>query len=401
MEASKNMASNTDQFHTAFFDEAEEHLANMEAALLALEESPGDPDPLNAIFRAAHSIKGTGAIFGFSEIGRFAHALETLLDQMRSGTLEKSHWRIDLLLTSCDILQNLIDAARRGGPPPADLEQVLGQIHDVLGHEDAPAPRARQTTTSASGLRDYRVIFKPGEDLFRRGLDPLLFVRDLADLGDVLETKADFSGLPALDRMDPESCYLAWSLRLRTGKSVEEIIAVFEFAGDTSSVSVEDVTADAVARKNGPPCAEKQRQDGPERRRATLKYLIIDDDPDCCLLVSDILADYGHGHCVHDGTEALVAMRLALQDGDPYELVCLDIMMPNKDGHETLKAIRQLETQHGIRGLKRTKVIMTTSLREAKHCVRCFCEGCEDYVVKPVDHDELLGKMRALGIELP
>lgn len=129
-----------------------------------------------------------------------------------------------------------------------------------------------------------------------------------------------------------------------------------------------------------------------------MKYLIVDDDPDCRLLLDDILSGYGHGHQAWDGSEATFAVRLALEEGHPYDLICLDILMPGKSGHETLQAIRKLEKDHGIRGAQAAKIVMTTSLRDRKQCLQTFNEGCDDYLVKPVSEEEILVKLSTLGL---
>ncbi|MBN2474791.1 MAG: response regulator [Pirellulales bacterium] len=134
---------------------------------------------------------------------------------------------------------------------------------------------------------------------------------------------------------------------------------------------------------------------GPSDRN---RYLIVDDDRVCRELVSAILSPYGQCSFAHDGQEAFDAVRLALEDGVPYGLICLDIMMPGMDGHEALRRIRQLEADHGIYGSDGVKVLMTTALRDSKHCVQSFREGCECYITKPIDADELLSKARQLNV---
>jgi len=129
-----------------------------------------------------------------------------------------------------------------------------------------------------------------------------------------------------------------------------------------------------------------------------MKFLIVDDDGVCRERLRDILAPYGSCEFARNGAEAIGAVRRALRRGEPYSLICLDIMMPEASGHEALEAIRRIEAEHGILGLDGTKVIMTTSLRESKHCVQAFREGCESYVVKPVEAEQLLGRMRELGL---
>ncbi len=129
-----------------------------------------------------------------------------------------------------------------------------------------------------------------------------------------------------------------------------------------------------------------------------LRCLIVDDDRVCRELLRAMLGPYAECTFAYDGEEAVQAVRLALADGAPYELICLDIMMPGMDGHHALERIRAVELEHGRTGSDGAKVIMTTALRDSKHCVRSFREGCEGYVTKPIREEELLAKMRELGL---
>lgn len=131
------------------------------------------------------------------------------------------------------------------------------------------------------------------------------------------------------------------------------------------------------------------------------RYLIVDDDAVCRALLKEFLSQHGHCTYAYDGQEAIDAVRLALEDHQPYNLICLDIMMPGTNGHEALAAIRQLEDMHGICGSDRVNVIMTTALRDSKHCIQSFREGCECYLTKPIDEGELLASMRRLGLLEP
>jgi len=131
------------------------------------------------------------------------------------------------------------------------------------------------------------------------------------------------------------------------------------------------------------------------------RYLIVDDDRLCRELVRAVLAPYGQCSFAYDGREAIEAVRLAMEDGHPFHLISLDIMMPGTDGHAALKAIRQLEAERGIHGSDGVKVIMTTALRDSKHCIQSFREGCECYITKPLKAAELLGKACELGVLAP
>lgn len=144
--------------------------------------------------------------------------------------------------------------------------------------------------------------------------------------------------------------------------------------------------------------ADRLSQAAPTKQCSRPRYLIVDDDRVCRELVKDMLLPHGDCDMAYDGKEAVEAARLALEEGQPYALICLDIMMPDCNGHDALKGIRQVEAEFGIGGLDGAKVIMTTALRDSKHCMQAFREGCESYVTKPVNEEELLAKMRQLDL---
>lgn len=127
------------------------------------------------------------------------------------------------------------------------------------------------------------------------------------------------------------------------------------------------------------------------------RILIVDDDRLCRLLTHEMLDDVGECHLAEDGNIAVEMFAAALEGGKPYELVCLDIMMPGMDGHTALKAMRNMEERHGRSGRDGCKVVMTTALRESSHCVQSFREGCEAYVTKPIDQNHLLKTIGELG----
>jgi len=129
-----------------------------------------------------------------------------------------------------------------------------------------------------------------------------------------------------------------------------------------------------------------------------VKCLIVEDDSISRKLLEVYLADWAECSTVGDGRQALQMFQEALDFGAPYDLVCLDIMMPEMDGRETLEAIRAIEADYGIGGLDGAKVIMTTALDDSQDIFSAFREGCEAYVVKPVRKEKLLGEIRKLGL---
>jgi len=130
-----------------------------------------------------------------------------------------------------------------------------------------------------------------------------------------------------------------------------------------------------------------------------LKTLIVEDDFLARSLLSTLLSEYGECHVAVNGREALTAIEQAFIDGQPYDLVCLDIMMPVMDGQQTLMELRKIETARGVRGLDMTKVIMITAIDDSKNIMKAFREGqCEAYLTKPLDRNKLISFVRDLGL---
>lgn len=129
-----------------------------------------------------------------------------------------------------------------------------------------------------------------------------------------------------------------------------------------------------------------------------LKILIAEDDLVSRKFLSKFLSQYGECDTVVDGLEAIDAYMLAMREKSPYDLICLDIMMPKIDGVKVLKAIRELETQKGILPVRRARIIMTTALGEAGLVQQAFEYDCEAYASKPIDTEKLAEVLKKLGL---
>jgi len=130
-----------------------------------------------------------------------------------------------------------------------------------------------------------------------------------------------------------------------------------------------------------------------------MKSLIVEDDFVCRQIMKDILKKYGDCDVVVDGEEAVQAFRLAWEDNEPYDLICMDIMMPRMDGKEALKLIREFEKKMNIRGINEVKVIMTTAIGDPKTVVESFYKsGATSYQVKPLTEDTILAEIRSFGL---
>ncbi len=129
-----------------------------------------------------------------------------------------------------------------------------------------------------------------------------------------------------------------------------------------------------------------------------MKILIAEDDLTSRRFLQKFLSQYGQCDVVIDGLETLDAVLLALKEEEPYDLICLDIMMPKVDGVKALKAIRQLEKQKGILPEKRAKIIMTTALAQTEFVKSAFNYGCEGYAAKPIDTQKFIEVLKKLGL---
>lgn len=128
-----------------------------------------------------------------------------------------------------------------------------------------------------------------------------------------------------------------------------------------------------------------------------MRILVVEDDFVARKFISKVMSDHGEVDIAIDGQEGVNAFRNAINEGNRYELVCLDIMMPEMDGQEVLKNIRQIEYDNGIMGLKGAKIIMTTALKDVDNIAKAFREQAEAYLVKPISIDDINKTLKNLG----
>lgn len=129
-----------------------------------------------------------------------------------------------------------------------------------------------------------------------------------------------------------------------------------------------------------------------------MKVLIAEDDFTSRKVISRLLSKYGECDITVDGREAITAFNMSLTSEEPYDLVCLDILMPELDGFQVLKTIRTMEQEKGIPKEKQVKVIMTTALSDRKNVAKAFELGCEAYAGKPIVPEKFENELRKLGL---
>ena len=120
-----------------------------------------------------------------------------------------------------------------------------------------------------------------------------------------------------------------------------------------------------------------------------MKVLIAEDDFASRKFMLRFFEKYGECDVTVDGKEAVEAYKMAIECGEPYDLICLDIMMPEMDGHQALKTMRKIEEESGVAEDERVKIVMTTALSETRHVTKAFENGCTAYAGKPINQDKL------------
>ena len=236
------------QFHKTFFEESLEGLDAMETALLALDSGSTDHELVHTIFRAAHSIKGGAATFGFADVAAFTHVAESLLEEVRSERRAVDGPLIDLLLRSVDCLRAML-ARSSSGQPAADAgsEMLRGELLRLVSGEAAAAPAAASPQAAAVDGWDIRFVALP--HLLQTGNDPLRLFRELEQLGR-LEVRRAFvlDSAPArLAELDPSQCHLGWELRLHGAIAHGDVDAVFDWLDGDCELAIEALSAQARA----------------------------------------------------------------------------------------------------------------------------------------------------------
>jgi two-component system chemotaxis sensor kinase CheA len=230
-----------------FRQESAELLEQLEQALLDLEQSPGDHDLVNTAFRALHTIKGSGAMFGFEQVAAFTHEFESAFDRVRKGEAAPDHELIAIALNAKDFIRSQIER-------PEETDAVIGvcilaDLRKLFANADArapfEAPPASETARSRAPAT-WRLSFRFNKDVLVNGSNPLLLLDELRGLGDCRVT-VHCDRVPPLAEMEPDACYLEWEAVLTMTHPRSAIDDVFMFVADDMELKVEAVDAvDAV-----------------------------------------------------------------------------------------------------------------------------------------------------------
>jgi two-component system chemotaxis sensor kinase CheA len=235
------MSINIDQVTVTFIAESRELLEQMEAALLAVARD--GLDAVNAIFRAAHTIKGSAGMFGLDPVVAFTHVAESVLDKARDGKLPLDDELVALLLACRDHIGALVDAVETGTlDRNAGLTEagapLVAALQGYLGGSGAPAAVHHADAEEPGAAGHWHISLRFGRDVLRNGMDPLSFIRYLGQMGTITDIATLADELPDADAFDPESCYLGFEIGFASDADKAAIDAVFDFVRDDCVIGI-------------------------------------------------------------------------------------------------------------------------------------------------------------------
>lgn len=254
---------NLDEILQTFIVESRELLEGMEHALLQLEQAPTDSELIHAIFRAAHTIKGSAGLFGLEYLVAFTHHAENVLDRVRAGEQPLSRELLALLLQVRDHIGALVDHAEQRTVPTAAIhahsevlilalqktasadKQAAVQASAAPASPPAsqlapPAPPAASPAASGplAATSDWHIALRCGRDMLRDGMEPLALLHCLGSQGRIVGVATLADELPDVAELDPEACYLGFAIRYHSDLGEKAIVSVFEFVQDMAQVHI-------------------------------------------------------------------------------------------------------------------------------------------------------------------
>ena len=292
-----------DKINSVFFEEAAELLEQLEGHLLSLDENPNDKEIIAAVFRSMHTIKGSSGMFGFDEISKFTHEVENTFDMVRNGSAPVTKELISLTLKARDHIRLLLDSKTPGeyssesqelinnfrtfmSQYTGDVVQVTKSYQpdpDIVLMNDDDIPELESIPDSEEVSLSYKVNFVPSRDILKNGTRPRMLVRELADLGDA-SIIMFLDDIPPLSELDPELCYVSWTVFLTTKVSKDDIQDVFIFVNDDSKI---DIRTFDIDREFSPKIGEiliqnkvitKQNLDDVIQKQMKVEQILLDEN---------------------------------------------------------------------------------------------------------------------------
>ena len=238
-----------DNFRKKFLEEASEHIADLEKALLELEVDPENKEIIEKVFRAMHSLKGGGSMFGFDKVSEFTHNLETLYDYVRNDRVLVDKGLLNITLASVDHLSRLLreedeDAAslmKDHEYLSKEIEGMVKSLEEPVKKKEPAFSASRPKQEPGQDFKTYLIHFAPHSSIFNNGTTPLFLVDEIAGLGDSF-VFAHMEAVPALPEIKPTLCYASWDILLSAKAEMNAINDIFIFVEDDCQLEITKIT---------------------------------------------------------------------------------------------------------------------------------------------------------------
>lgn len=246
-----------DAHRKAFIEEATELLSELESTLLEVEERPDDKELIAKVFRALHTIKGSSGMFGYDDITMFTHDIENVYDRIRNGEIGITKVIIDLTLAARDQISLMLihsdDKSKLDESATKDIlvafRSIVNDYNAKVSNEALVEVKVEKTKKEVVRAEEkiFLVQFTPSHDIFMSGTNPVNLLKELCELGSSIAL-SNFNEVPALKEIDPEKCYTAWTVILKTSRSMDSIKDVFIFVEDQCEIKIKEVETKEVLK---------------------------------------------------------------------------------------------------------------------------------------------------------
>lgn len=237
---------------SVFRTEAAELLEQIESGLLDLTRSLDDRDRIDAVFRSLHTLKGSGAMFGFDALAAFTHHCETAFDRVRKGDVAATHELVSAVLSAQDHMRALLETPN--GDHDAMSAALLDGLHRAVNGAGSPVPAAvaaAPVAETAGGLSEWRIRFSLPVNAMANGTNPLGLLDEMRDLGEC-RIVADTAKVPELSALEPRDIHISWDVTLKTERPRADIEDVFIFVMDDMELEITKVAVERPAAEAKP-----------------------------------------------------------------------------------------------------------------------------------------------------
>jgi two-component system chemotaxis sensor kinase CheA len=236
------------RMRSAFQTEAADLLNELDSSLLQLEADPADAELINRVFRAIHTLKGSGAMAGLERLSHFAHRVEEVFNAARDGKVQISPELMDIALPSCDLLRTfLADGDTTPGLEAETEKRLVDGLSAFVKPIESVVQAVEPAAAQAGHERLSRIRFIPGARMLFSGNGPVALLAELCELG-AAHVTAHLDSLPAFDELDPDRCYVWWEIELFSEASEEAIRDVFVFVADDCGIEIEQDNVEDLSK---------------------------------------------------------------------------------------------------------------------------------------------------------